>query len=180
MERLVSKDPAAATPPVTRDKTARLLENIRRAARGRHFSPRTEQAYVGWARRFIPFHGKRNPAEMGEAEISRFLSSLATEGRVSASTQNQALSALLFLYQEVLRRDLEWLQDVVRAKRPIRLPVVLTRAEVDAVLRELRGTTWLMGSLMYGSGLRLMECCRLRVKDIELARGEITVRDGKG
>jgi len=117
---------------------------------------------------------------MGEAEISRFLSSLATEGHVSASTQNQALSALLFLYQEVLRRDLEWVQDVVRAKRPIRLPVVLSKDEVDAILRELRGAPWLMASLMYGSGLRLMECCRLRVKDIDLARGEIIVRDGKG
>jgi integron integrase len=117
---------------------------------------------------------------MGEPEISGFLSSLATDGQVSASTQNQALSALLFLYQEVLRRDLEWLQDVVRAKRPIRLPVVLTRDEVDAVLGELQGSPWLMASLMYGSGLRLMECCRLRVKDIELTRGEITVRDGKG
>jgi integron integrase len=135
---------------------------------------------VGWVRRFILFHGKRNPADMGEPEITRFLSSLATDGRVSASTQNQALSALLFLYQEVLGRDLEWLKDVIRAKRPVRLPVVLTRDEVGAVLRELRGVTWLMASLMYGSGLRLMECCRLRVKDIDLARGEIVVRDGKG
>ncbi len=172
MEPLVTKDAVAPAPSKPQDRIARLVESVRRAARSRHFSPRTEQAYVGWVRRFILFHGKRNPAEMGEAEISRFLSSLATEGRVSASTQNQALSALLFLYQEVLRHDLEWLQDIVRAKRPIRLPVVLTGDEVNAIL--------LMASLMYGSGLRLMECCRLRVKDIDLARGEITVRDGKG
>ncbi len=157
-----------------------LLEGVCRAARARHYSPRTERAYVGWVRRFILFHGQRDPAKMGEPDISRFLSSLATEDRVSASTQNQALSALLFLYQEVLRRDLEWLKDVIRAKRPIRLPVVLTRQEVEAVLDEVRGTPWLMASLMYGSGLRLMECCRLRVKDVDLARVEIIVRDGKG
>ena len=142
MEPLVTKDAVAPAPSKPQDRIARLVESVRRAARSRHFSPRTEQAYVGWVRRFILFHGKWNPAEMGEAEISRFLSSLATEGRVSASTQNQALSALLFLYQEVLRHDLEWLQDIVRAKRPIRPPVVLTRDEVDAILGELRGSPW--------------------------------------
>ena len=172
MEPLASKDSVSSANRGRTDRTSQLLEGVHRAARARHLSPRTEQAYSGWVRRFILFHGKRDPAEMGEAEITSFLSSLATDNRVGASTQNQALSALLFLYQEVLRRDLEWLKDVVRAKRPIRLPVVLTRAEVDAVLRELRGATWLMGSLMYGSGLRLLECCRLRVKDIDLARGE--------
>jgi integron integrase len=173
--------PVTAVAEAPRDSEApKLLDLVRRAIRGRHFSPRTEQAYVGWIRRFILFHGKRHPADMGEPEIARFLTSLATRDRVSASTQNQALSALLFLYQEVLRRDLVWLKDVVRAKRPIRLPVVLTRAEVEAILGRLTDSNWIMASLLYGSGLRLMECVRLRVKDIDLARNEITVRDGKG
>jgi integron integrase len=180
MEPLATKDAAAAPARGSRISVERLIEAIHREARSRHLSPRTEQAYAGWVRRFIRFHQGQDPLRLGEPEISRFLSSLATEGRVSASTQNQALSAILFFYQEVLHRDLEWLQDVVRAKRPIRLPVVLTRDEVDAILNELNGSPWLMASLMYGSGLRLMECCRLRVKDIDLARGEITVRDGKG
>src|SRR5262245_45794760 len=158
----------------------RLLDRVRLAARTRHLSPRTEQAYVLWARRFILFHGKRHPADLNERDVARFLTSLATDRRVSASTQNQALSALLFLYQEVLDRKLEWLQGIVRAKRPIRLPVVLTRDEVAAILGRLHGACWLMASLMYGVGLRLMEYCRLRVKDLDLERGEITVRDGKG
>jgi integrase len=143
----------------------RLLDRVRLAVRARHYSPRTEKAYVGWIRRFIFFHGVRHPEQMGEAEVTQFLSSLATRGRVSASTQNQALAALLFLYRNVLGRDLAWLQDVVRAKRPVRLPVVLSREEVTALLRQLRGTPWLMASLMYGSGLRLIKCARLRVKD---------------
>jgi len=180
MEPLASKDGATSAPSEPRDTMRRLLEHVHRVARGRHLSPRTEQAYIAWARRFVLFHGRRDPAGMGEPEITRFLSSLATDDHVSASTQNQALSALIFLYEEVLGRDLARLTDVVRAKRPVRLPVVLSRAEVDAVLRELRGVPWLMGALMYGSGLRLMECCRLRVKDVDLARGEIVVRDGKG
>jgi integron integrase len=159
---------------------SKLFESVRAAARSRHLSPRTEQAYVHWIRRFILHHGGRHPADLGEAEVARFLSDLAVVRRVSASTQNQALSAILFLYQEVLDRRLEWLQGVARAKRPIRLPIVLTRAEVDAILSRLRGSTWLMASLLYGAGLRLMECCRLRVKDVDLARGELTVRDGKG
>lgn len=116
----------------------------------------------------------------GEAEVTQFLSCLATRGKASASTQNQALAALLFLYRHVLGRELDWLQDVVRAKRPVRLPVVLSREEVAALLRHLRGTPWLMASLMYGSGVRLLECARLRVKDVDLARKEITVCDGKG
>ncbi len=158
----------------------RLLDRVRQAVRARHLSPRTERAYVGWIRRFILFHDKRHPAGMGEPDITRFLSSLATAGRVSASTQNQALSALLFLYQQVLNRKLDWLQGIIHAKRPLRLPVVLTRAEVETVLGHLRGTSWLMASLMYGAGLRVMECCRLRIKDVDFARGEIIVRDGKG
>ncbi|HXH27712.1 MAG TPA: integron integrase [Candidatus Polarisedimenticolia bacterium] len=157
-----------------------LLEQVRRVARARHYSPRTEDAYVAWIRRFILFHDKRHPREMGEPEIARFLSSLATDRRVSPSTQNQALSALLFLYEEVLDHRLERLQQVVRARRPLRVPVVLTREEVARILSRLRDTSWLQALLLYGAGLRLMECCRLRIKDVDLARSEITVRDGKG
>jgi integrase len=158
----------------------RLLDRVRAAARLRHYSRRTEAAYVAWIRRYIFFHGKRHPAEMGAAEVTRFLTSLAVEGHVAASTQNQALSALLFLYRDVLEVDLPWLDEVVRAKRPERLPVVLTREEVAAVLRPLTGTSRLMASLLYGSGLRLLECCRLRVQDIDFARNQIVVRGGKG
>jgi len=157
-----------------------LLDQVRHAIRARHYSRRTEKAYVGWVRRFVLFHGKRHPAELGGPEVTAFLSHLAVERRVSASTQNQALSALLFLYREVLRQDLPWLDGVVRAKRPVRLPVVLTRQEVRAVLGELTGLPWLMSSLLYGAGLRVLECCRLRVKDLDVTRGELTVRDGKG
>jgi integron integrase len=180
MEPLATRDSAGRSVVPSSSASPRLLDRVRQTVRARHMSPRTEQAYVRWIRRFILYHDKRHPAEMGEPEIARFLSSLANEGRVSASTQNQALSALLFLYREVLARKLEWLQGVVRAKRPVRLPVVLSRAEVDSVLGRLHGSCWLMGSLMYGAGLRVMECCCLRIKDVDLARGEITVRDGKG
>jgi len=156
-----------------------LLDQVREAIRTRHYSYRTEEAYVGWVKRFIFFHGKRHPAEMGAAEVSQFLSSLATDGHVSASMQNQALAALLFLYREVLRQDFGWLNDVVRAKRTPRLPVVLTREEVKEILRMLRGRDWLMVMLLYGAGLRLRECLSLRVKDIDFGRNEITVREGK-
>jgi integron integrase len=158
----------------------RLLDQVHIAIRARHFSWRTEKAYIGWIKRFIIFHGKRHPATLGEAEVTAFLSTLATRDRVSSSTQNQALSAIIFLYRVVLGKELEWLDGVVRAKRSVRLPVVLARDEVRAILGELRGTPWLMVSLMYGAGLRLLECARLRVKDVDFARGEITVRDGKG
>jgi integron integrase len=158
----------------------KLLDRVRTAIRARHYSRRTEQAYVGWIRRFIIFHGKRHPSTLGEAEVTAFLSTLATRDRVSSSTQNQALSALVFLYREVLGTELPWLDGVVRAKRVVRLPLVLTREEVRVILGELNGTPWLMLSLMYGSGLRLLECARLRIKDVDFARGEITVRDGKG
>jgi integron integrase len=158
----------------------RLLDQIRHAITARHYSHRTEKSYVGWVRRFVLFHGKRHPAEMGEAEITAFLSDLATRRRVSASTQNQALSALLFLYRSVLNKDLEWLNGIVYAKRPVRLPVVLTRAEVHAVLDQMHGTPRLMASLMYGAGLRLLECARLRIKDVDFDMGQITVRSGKG
>jgi integron integrase len=158
----------------------RLLDAVREAIRLRHYSRRTEQAYIGWIRRYILFHGKRHPAGMGAEEVTRFLSSLAVDGKVSASTQNQALAALLFLYGEVLRVELPWLRDLVRAGRPQHLPVVLSRTEVGAVLLALRGTPRLMGALLYGAGLRLLECCRLRVKDVDFGANQIIVRSGKG
>jgi integron integrase len=158
----------------------RLLDRVRAAVRARHFSRRTEKAYVAWIRRYIFFHDKRHPADMGGPEITKFLSALAMEGDVAASTQNQALSALLFLYREVLGQDLPWLDDIVRAKRPVRLPAVLSREEVRAVIRQIDGTPRLMALLLYGGGLRLLECARLRVKDVDFARNQITVRGGKG
>lgn len=157
----------------------RLLDRVRAAVRMRHYSRRTEKAYVAWIRRFIVFHEKRHPGGMGAPEVTAFLSSLAARG-VSASTQNQALSAILFLYGAVLGRQLDWMNDIVRAQRPVRLPVVLSREEVAALLSRLRGPLWLMASLMYGAGLRLMECAELRVKDVNFDRGELTIRDGKG
>ncbi len=158
----------------------RLLDTVRAAIRTRHFSRRTEKAYVAWIRRYVLHHGKRHPRELGAAEVSAFLSHLAVDRAVSASTQNQALAALLFLYREVLGVDLPWLDDLVRAKKPARLPTVLTRGEVAAVLANLNGVAWLVAALLYGSGLRLLEALRLRVKDVDLERREVTVRDGKG
>lgn len=158
----------------------RLLDHVRNSVRARHYSLRTEEAYVGWIRRFILFHGKRHPNEMGEEEINAFLSSLATKEKVSASTQTQALSALLFLYRVVLLKSFPEIDNLIRAKKPKRLPVVLTREEVRTVLRSTVGSTGLIARLLYGSGLRLMEALRLRVKDIDIARGSIVVRDGKG
>jgi integron integrase len=158
----------------------RLLDRVREANRLRHGSRSTEKSYIGWIRRFILFHGKRHPAEMGAPEVAQFLSSLAVEGRVAASTQNQALSALLFLYRYVLHQELPWLDDVVRARRPKHLPIVLTRDEVRAVISKLDGTPRLMAGLLYGSGLRLLECARLREQDIDFAMNQIIVRDGKG
>jgi integron integrase len=158
----------------------KLLDQVRDAIRTRHYSYRTEEAYVGWIKRFILFHGKRHPAEMGKAEIEQFLTALAVDRHVSASTQSQALAAVLFLYKDVLGCDPGWLDDIVRAKRPERLPVVLTRAEVGALLAALNGVRWIMAMLLYGSGLRLQECLQLRVKDIEFSRNEILVRRGKG
>jgi integron integrase len=150
------------------------------AIRTRHYSSKTEEAYTGWIRRFILFHNKRHPSEMGETEIGQFLSSLARASHVSASTQNQALNALLFLYHQVLEKKIGLIQGVVRAKKPRRLPVVLTQEEVRRVLSGLAGTPWLMAMLLYGAGLQLMECCRLRVKDIDFSRNQIVVRAGKG
>jgi integron integrase len=141
---------------------------------------RTEEAYVGWIKRFIPFHGKRHPLEMGEDEITRFLSALAVHGQVSASTQNQALCALVFLYRHVLGQSLGWLDEIARAKRPQRLPVVLTRPEVKALLGALEGVHWMMASLFSGAGLRLLECLRLRAKDIDFGSHQILLCAGKG
>jgi len=160
-------------------ESPKLLERVRSAIRVRHYSRRTESAYVSWIRRFIVFHGKRHPSELGEPEVTAFVSSLAATG-VSASTQNQALSAVLFLYDAVIGRRLPWMQGLVRAQRPLRLPVVLSREEVASLLAQLRGTVWLAASLMYGGGLRLHECVELRVKDLNFDRGELTIRDGKG
>ena len=158
----------------------RLLEQVHEAVRRLHYSRRTEEAYVHWIRRFIYWSGRRHPATLGEAEMTAFLSHLALERNVAASTQNQALAALLFMYKQVLGRDLGWFDDLVRAKRPVRMPVVLSRGEVNALLAQLRGAPWLMASLLYGAGLRLMECLRLRVKDVDFAYRQILVRDGKG
>jgi integron integrase len=157
----------------------KLLEQVRTAIRTRHCSRRTEAAYVGWIRRFIVFHGKRHPRDLGAVEVTAFVSALAAR-RVSASTQNQALSAVLFLFEVVLGQRLGWMNDIVRAQRPVRLPVVLSRSEVASLLSQLRGPVWLMASLMYGAGLRLLECAELRVKDLNFDRGELMVRDGKG
>lgn len=146
----------------------------------RHYSYRTEKAYVHWIKRFIFFHNKRHPIEMGEAEIAGFLSSLANDLHVSASTQNQALNGILFLYHEVLAKDIGFIKGVVRAKRPKRLPVVLTRQEVRSILGCLDGSNWIMALLLYGAGLRLMECLQLRVKDVDFTSNQIVVRAGKG
>jgi integron integrase len=162
------------------DDKPRLLDQIREQIRLRHYSIRTEAVYLEWVRRYIRFHKYRHPQEMGGPEVEAFLSDLAVRRDVSASTQNQALSAILFLYKQVLQIELPWMDGVIRARRPQRLPVVLTREEVASVLAQLDGTLWLIASLLYGSGMRLMEVLRLRVKDVEFARLEILIRDGKG
>jgi integron integrase len=167
---------AEPAPPVR----PHLLEQIRSALRVRHYSPRTEAAYVRWIIRFIRFSGTRHPSELGEEEVTRFLTSLAERDRVSASTQTQALSAILFLYRHVLNQELGWMERVVRAPGRRRLPVVVTREEVRRILRRLDGTPGLVATLLYGSGLRLLECLRLRVKDLDFERDQIVVRGGKG
>lgn len=164
----------AASPP------PRLLDQVRNRLRTRHYSLRTETTYVDWIKRFILFHGKRYPRDMGGPEAEAFLSSLAVERKVSASTQSQVLAAILFLYREVLEQDLPWMQSVVRAKKPRHLPTVLHRAEVDALLAHVDTRFALFVGLLYGTGIRLLEGARLRVKDVDFARREITVRDGKG
>ena len=158
----------------------RLLDQLRARIRRLGLAIRTEEAYVSWARRFILANNKRHPREMGAAEVEAFLTGLAVNGKVAASTQNQALAALLFLYREVLELELPWMSEIRRAKQPERLPVVLTREEARALIAELSGLNWLLGSLLYGTGMRLLECLRLRVLDIDFARHEIVVRQGKG
>jgi integron integrase len=157
-----------------------LLERVRARVRAKHYSIRTEDVYVDWVRRFILHFDRRHPKDMGAPEVEQFLTDLAVDGNVSASTQNQAKSALLFLYRDVLGVDLDWLHGVTKAKTPQRLPVVLSEAEVSRIFRRLKGHYVLMAQLLYGSGLRLMECVRLRVKDVDFERGAIMVRDGKG
>jgi len=157
-----------------------LFEVARDRMRTRHLAFRTEQAYLQWMRRYVKFHNRRHPRDMGPAELEAFLTHLAVDAKVAASTQNQALQALLFLYRQVLGIELPWLENVTRASRPKRLPVVLSAAEVRSVLSHIDGTSWLIASLLYGSGLRLMEAHRLRVKDLVIERGEVIVRDAKG
>ena len=173
-----------ATPPMSPydcpAEKPRLMEQLHRLARARHYSPRTEQAYCRWVKRYIRFHGMRHPAEMGAEEVNAFLGHLAVDQKVSASTQTQALSALIFLYSGAFGIELGDLGQVVRARKSDRLPVVMTRDEVRQVLEQLDGEHWLMASLMYGCGLRLMECLSLRVKDLDFDGNEITVRNGKG
>ena len=163
-----------------RELEPKLMDAVSDRMRLKHYSLRTEGAYVQWIRRYILANDKRHPREMGGVEVEAFLTRLATKDRVAPSTQAQALSALLFLYKEVLAVDLPWMENIVRAKKASRVPVVLSRGEVAQILQRLRGREWLMASLLYGAGLRLMECLRLRVKDVDFARNEITVRDGKG
>ncbi|MEK6374541.1 MAG: integron integrase [Acidobacteriota bacterium] len=158
----------------------KLLDRVRAAIRARHYSPRTEETYTGWIKRFIFFHNKRHPASMGADEVNAFLSNLAVEGHVSAATQNQALSAILFLYRFVLEDPLPWLDGVVRARRSQHIPVVMTPLEARLVIDELHGASRLVVQLLYGSGLRLLECLCLRVKDLDFARHEVLVRDPKG
>jgi integrase len=158
----------------------RLLDRVREAIRTRHYSRRTEVAYVAWIRRYIVFHRKVHPATLGAGEISAFLTWLATRQTVSASTQNQALAALLFLYERVLEIPVGRIEHVIRAKQPNRLPVVLSREETAVLLANLEGTMWIIGMLLYGSGLRLEKCLELRVKDIDFDRNQISIRRGKG
>ncbi|RZV36672.1 MAG: integron integrase [Chromatiales bacterium] len=158
----------------------KLVEAISEVCRTEHYAYRTEETYLKWIKRFIAFHGNKHPREMGADEVQNFLTHLAVERKVSASSQNQALSAILFLYKKVLGIDLPWMVDVVRAKRSRRMPVVLTRSEVQRVLSCMSGQKRLMASLCYGSGLRLVECLRLRIKDIDFEYLQITIRDGKG
>jgi integron integrase len=178
----MSYDPESAviTKAGASSQKPRLLDVVRRRLRTKRYSSRTEAIYLAWIRRFILANGKRHPRELGAPELEQFLSKLAVQGQVAASTQNQALSAILFLYREVLDTQLPWMENVTRAKRPQRVPTVLSRDEVQRMLTHMDGRPWLLASILYGSGLRLMECLRLRVKDVDFARNEITVRGGKG
>jgi integron integrase len=170
---LMGKTGGAGTPP-------KLLDQVREVIRCKHYSIRTEKAYLGWIRRFIYFHNRRHPKDMGARHISEFLTHLAVGGKVSSSTQNQALCAIVFLYKYVVDKDIGKFEDLVRAKRPSKLPVVFTCDEVRKLLTQLEGQKRIMGHLLYGAGLRQMECLRLRVKDIDFGYQQIVVRDGKG
>lgn len=167
-------------PPDPNPRKKKLLDSVREVIRLKHYSWRTEKTYLDWIKRFILFHDKRHPKTMGAPEVREFLSSLATDRKVAASTQNQAFSALLFLYKEVLKQELPWIENVQRAKRPAKLPVVLTPAEARATLSRMRGTARLMAQMLYGCGLRLNECARLRVKDVDFGYLQVTIRDAKG
>ncbi|WP_294636156.1 integron integrase [uncultured Aquabacterium sp.] len=169
-----------SAPPPVRTQPPKLIDQLRERLRTLHYSLRTEDVYVDWVRRFILFNGRRHPRDMGAPEVEAFLTHLAVERKVSASTQNQARAAIIFLYREVLAIELPWLQSVVSAKKTVRLPVVLTEREVRDVLLQLQGTTWLIASLLYGTGMRLLEGLRLRVKDVDFERREVIVREGKG
>ena len=166
--------------PAVAAGSPRLLDQVREVIRRRHYSYRTEQTYVHWIKRFIYFSGKRHPRELGAEEVTAFLNHLVGERNVAAATQNQALAALLFLYKEVIALPLPWLDGVEHAKRPVRKPTVLTQSEARDLLARLRGTKWLMASLLYGAGLRLRECLELRVKDVDFGYRQILIRDGKG
>jgi integron integrase len=158
----------------------RLLDQVRDSLRLRHYSLRTEATYIQWIKRFILYHEKRHPLEMGEQEITSFLTHLAVDKHVAPSTQNQALAAILFLYKEVLERELDWMDDIVRAKRSVRIPEVLSPEQVRRLIDQLEGTHQLMARLLYGTGMRLMEAVRLRVRDVDFHYRQITVRNGKG
>jgi len=179
-DRISANQPAPMASASSSSVKPKLLDQVRQAIRTRHYSPKTEESYVHWIKRFIFFHNRRHPVQMSEKEISQFLSSLASELHVSAATQNQALNAILFLYRDVLRKEIGYVDGVIRAKRPHRLPVVLTRQEVKSILGALDHSDWLMVMLLYGAGLRLIECMQLRVKDIDFTNNQIVVRAGKG
>jgi len=172
--------PERSTLVVATTGAPKLLDRVRQTIRAKHYSRRTESAYVDWIRRYVLFHRKRHPSEMGASEIAAFLTWLATNRRVSASTQNQALSALLFLYRNVLHIEIGPIENVPRARMPVRVPVVLSREEVARIMKHLDGVMWIMVALLYGAGLRLQECLELRVKDIDLERRQIVIRRGKG
>jgi site-specific recombinase XerD len=158
----------------------RLLDQVRGIIRCKHYSIRTEQSYVDWIKRYIYFHNEKHPKDLGEEHISAFLTHLAVKGKVASSTQNQALCALVFLYRHVLNKEIGEFENLIRAKKPHKLPVVFTREEVKEILLQLDGVHWLMGQLLYGAGLRIMECVRLRIKDVDFGYGQIVVRNGKG
>ena len=179
-KNVIHSGSSALSPNLVEVKDTRLLDKVRNVIRCKHYSIRTEHTYIEWIKRYIYFHQKKHPADMGAQQISEFLSYLAVHRKVASSTQNQALCALVFLYHQVLNKEVGQFEDLIRAKRPHRLPVVFTKEEVKQILIQLEGVHWLMGQLLYGSGLRVMECLRLRVKDVDFSYRQIVVRNGKG